>query len=323
MLIFFSNNKYIMDYAKNVLTTTILILVVIAVIVVLYIIFQKPSSGPESIPVPVTQTKPVPTKYQKIWGAYSGDTVSSFTNFENKVGKKADIIAMFADFSTQFPLEFAKQADATGHILLIFWEPSNVSLDSIISGQYDEYVKNFANQANIYGKPIILVPMPEMNGNWDSWSGTSGNNSFAKIIEAWRHMHNLFLIAPNVKWGWTVNNVSVPDTPQNAIVNYYPGDTYVDYVGVDGFNFGNPWQSYADIFSSALQQLKIYDKPIYIFSMASAQGSQKAAWIVDALSQIKSDSSIAGFVWFNQNKEQNWLVDSDAASLQAFQDGIK
>ncbi|MFH1968330.1 MAG: hypothetical protein ABIJ84_03015, partial [bacterium] len=75
-----------------------------------------------------------------------------------------------------------------------------------------------------------------------------------------------------------------------------------------------------------------YNKPIYIFSMASApasakapagQGmSKKAGWIEDALSKINSDPDIVGWIWFNEDKEKNWLVSSDSDSLQAFKDGI-
>ena len=137
-------------------------------------------------------------------------------------------------------------------------------------------------------------------------------------------MHNLFSGVSNVKWGWAVNNDSVPNTSANAIANYYPGDAYVDYVGVDGFNFGDPWQSFSSVFASSLSQLKTYNKPIYIFSMASADSSQKPAWITDALSQIyATNSGISGWIWFNENKEQNWLVDSSAAALAAFKGGIK
>jgi len=57
--------------------------------------------------------------------------------------------------------------------------------------------------------------------------------------------------------------------------------------------------------------------------MASAAGSQKASWITEGLKLISSDPSIAGFIWFNENKEQNWLVNSDPASLQAFKTGVQ
>ena len=121
-----------------------------------------------------------------------------------------------------------------------------------------------------------------------------------------------------------MNNDSVPNTSANSISAYYPGSAYTDYVGVDGFNFDSPWQSFNDIFASALQTISGYGKPIIIFSMASAQGSAKAAWITDALSvQIPRYPGIVGWIWFNENKEQNWLVNSDSASLQAFKTAIQ
>ena len=47
--------------------------------------------------------------------------------------------------------------------------------------------------------------------------------------------------------------------------------------------------------------------------MASAEandgGAKKAAWITDALTQISQNTSVAGFIWFNENKEKNWLID--------------
>lgn len=263
-----------------------------------------------------------PVISKKIWGAYTGNTAQSLVDFQNLVGKKVDINAVFPDWGAPFPLDLAEPLKDNGQTIIIFWEPA-VSLDKIISGSQDKYIYSFAAQAKAYGAPVILIPMEEMNGNWDLWDGTAGDNTPAKIIQAWRHMHNLFLGVENVKWGWDVNSNSVPDTPANAISNYYPGSKYVDYVGVDGFNFGDPWQTHSEIFGPALEQLKTYKKPIYIFSMACAQGPQKAVWIADALEKIKSDPDIAGWIWFNENKEQNWLIDSDANSLNAFKSGIR
>ena len=265
---------------------------------------------------------PTQKKYQQVWGAYTGNTVDSFISFQKQVGRQAQINAIFLDWGKSFPASSANPIKNADQTLVIFWEPNNVSLDKIVSGQYDVYAKEFAMQISNYKKPVILVPFEEMNGNWDAWDGTVGNNTPAKVVLAFQHVHDLFSGVKNVKWGWAVNNDSVPDTTANAIKNYYPGDRYVDYVGVDGFNFGNPWQAYSEIFSSALQQLKTYNKPIYIFSMACAEGPQKSAWIQDTLTKIKADPSIAGWIWFNENKEQNWLVSSDTASLQAFQSGI-
>lgn len=267
---------------------------------------------------PTTTTAPSTSSSGISWGVYAGDDVSSLAGFESLVGSKPSLSANFVSWDDSFPTAIAAPVCAAGQTQVIFWENYDHSLDNIISGQYDSYIQTFATAAQSYGCPIIISLFHEMNGNWDDWDGTVGDNSPAKIIAAWKHVHDLFATATNVKWAFVVNSDSVPDTAANSIAAYYPGSSYVDYVGIDGFNFGNPWQSFSDIFSSALSQLSGYGKPVYIFSMASAAGSNKAAWITDAIgTQIPADG-VSGWIWFNQNKEQNWTVNSDPASLAAF-----
>ncbi|MDP3882881.1 MAG: glycosyl hydrolase [Candidatus Staskawiczbacteria bacterium] len=293
--------------------------------------YSTQTSSQPSSPEPVAPTDSSPSQptvlpsssSSKMWGAYTGNTASSFTNFEQQVGKQADINAVFTGWGDSFPVDLASPLKSNGQSILIFWEQYGVTLDQIINGSQDSYIEEFASDAKAYGGQVFLAPFHEMNGDWDPWGGTVGNNTPAKVVSAWKHVHDLFSGASNVKFVWSVNNVSVPNTSENAIANYYPGSSYVDYTAVDGFNFGSPWQTYDQVFSSALGQLEKYSKPILITSMASAAGSEKSAWITDALSKIYSDSSIKGFVWFNENKEQNWLINSDSASLKAFQDGIK
>lgn len=129
--------------------------------------------------------------------------------------------------------------------------------------------------------------------------------------------------ATNVKFGWTMNSVSVPNTTENSIDKFYPGDSVVDIIGIDGFNFGNPWLTYTQIFDSALNTVYKYNKPIILTSMACAEGAKKPAWIADAINQIRLNSKITGFIWFNENKERDWRIWSDASSLATFQSAIK
>ncbi|HVZ10885.1 MAG TPA: glycosyl hydrolase [Candidatus Paceibacterota bacterium] len=231
--------------------------------------------------------------------------------------------AIFSAWNDGFP-SYAKSTVGAGKTLVIFWEQYDVTLDQIISGSQDSVITQFAAGARSYGSPIILAPFHEMNGNWDPWDGTVGSNTPAKVITAWKHLRDVFGNVSNVKFAWDVNNESVPDTSGNEIRDYYPGDAYVDYLAVDGFNFGNPWQTWEQVFSDALGQLSaISSKPIYILSMASADGSQKGAWITDGLgSAIKKYPQVAGWVWFNENKEENWLVNSTSAALAAFKSVI-
>jgi len=298
---------------KNFLIYIFAVLTIFLLCDIIYISLRKP----------IVRQSPTVTLPKKIWGAYTGNTTESFTDFQKLVGKKADLNAVFVGWPDPFPASIAIPLKNGGRTPVIFWESYGVTLDQIIAGQEDYYIKQFAEDAKNYGGNVILAPFHEMNGDWSPWNGTVGNNTPSKVIEAWKRMYNLFSGVSNVKFAWAVNNDSAPNTAENAITNYYPGADYVDYVGVDGFNFGDPWQTYSEIFSKTLEQLKTYNKPIYIFSMASAEGPQKAEWITDTLSQIKANPDIAGWIWFNENKEQNWLIDSDPASLQAFQVAVK
>lgn len=278
-----------------------------------------PSKTPTATATPAPTSTPIQTT-GKVWGAYLSGGPESIGSFESLVGHSMNISAVFVGWDTdgEFPDYVAPYVKSKGKTLLIYWEQYGTDLDEINSGAFDNYMTGFAADAKAYGGQIILVPFHEMNGNWDPWDGTVGNNTPAKLISAWKRMHGFFSGVTNVKFGWAVNNVSVPNTTANSIDKYYPGDAYVDYVGVDGFNFNDPWQTYDQVFNSAMAKVKVYNKPVYIFSTASAEGTQKPAWITDFGAKIAADSKIAGWIWFNENKEQNWLVNSTQASLNAF-----
>lgn len=255
------------------------------------------------------------------WGVFPGN--DTLANVESKVEKQANIQAVFTGFGDPFPAYLGTICSSnSSKTLLVFWENYGYSLDNIIAGNYDSYIQSFANQTAQYPCPVIISLFHEMNGNWDDWDGTMPGNSPAKIIAAWKHIHNLFSAYPvlNVTWAWAVNNTSVPDVTGNQPSDYYPGDAYVDYVGVDGFNFANPWQTFGEVFDTAITKLQTYHKPIYIFSMGSTAGSSKAAWITEGLgTHIKTYPNVKGWVWFNMNdRGTNWLIDSDPASLSAF-----
>lgn len=265
------------------------------------------------------------------WGAYVGWIPSDGPNFEQKIGKTMNHQVVFVHWENknEFPIEIAETLKNTNKTLIIFWETmdynisspeqQNFSYDKILQGQWNNYISSFATSVKSYGGPVIIIPFEEMNGDWYPWSGTKNNNSPLKHILAYRYIHDFFKDVPNVKFGWAINNESVPDTANNQIELYYPGNAYVDYVGVNGFNFGDSWQSFNEIFGNALEKLKAYQKPIYIFSFASAPGSKKAAWITDALTvQMAKYPQLKGWVWFNENKEKDWRVWSDTASLEAF-----
>jgi Glycosyl hydrolase family 26 len=269
------------------------------------------------------------------WGAYVGWQSTDMSAFETLVGKKPSYDMVFSHWGNDlnFPTAYNTRIRDQGRTMVLFWEAVDYnrdyfnqpeySFDAVLSGRLDPYFANFAAGAKAYGGEVILIPFSEFNGNWFPWGVSLGNNS-AKFVEAYRYLHKFFVGIPNVKFGWVPNNDSVPNTPQNQFELYYPGADYVDYVGVDGFNFGgSQQQTFTQMFDSPLTRLTQYNKPIFIFSMASADFAGKPAWITDALTvQLYRYPQVAGWLWFNENKERDWRVNSTPASLEAFKSAL-
>jgi mannan endo-1,4-beta-mannosidase len=275
------------------------------------------STQPKIIATSITQTKKL------VWGAYVGDSKADLGAFESKVGQPVDIRSVFYALGDDFPMQYKTSIGEAGKTLLLFWEPA-FGYDQINEGKHDALIRKFAQDAKAYSYPVILSPFHEMNGNWSPWGYGMNGNTPAKFILAWKRIRTMFSDATNVKFALVYNSYSKPNITGNQISDYYPGDEYVDYVGVDGFNFGNPWMSFYSIFNDSLSKLSKYNKPIYIFSMGSVPGDKKAEWIKDSLGvQIYKYPKVQGFVWFNQNgHDGNWLIDTDPNSLSAFKEVI-
>jgi outer membrane biosynthesis protein TonB len=288
-----------------------------------------PTPSPTPSPAPATVTGKIPSWVK--WGAYVGWEDNAMSNFEALVGKQPSMEMVFAHWGNdQFPTWYAPRIKDKGRTMVLFWEALDYnrdyfsqpeySFDSVLAGKQDAYISKFAADAKAYGGEVIIIPYSEFNGDWFPWGGTIGNNTPAKYKAAYQYLRKFFVTAPNVKFGWAVNADSVPDTAANQPELFYPGDAYVDIVGVDGFNSGKPtWMTFDQVFNDPITRLKVYNKPIYIFSVGSQEDARKPAWITDGLAtQLAKYPEVKAVLWFNQNKEYNWLVNSSAASLTAF-----
>ena len=210
---------------------------------------------------------------------------------------------------------------AAGRIPLVNWEPAGIDFDDIISGSLDTTIKARANGSKAMTKKFFLDFAAEMNGD-EGWSG----NNPQKYIAAYRHIHDLFEAAgaDNVVWAWCPNVADVDGTT-NQTMSYYPGDAYVDWTGVDGYNWGTSqagfgWQSFKDVFEEIYPKLAAKGKPIIIGEMASDEvGGDKGAFIDGIIPTLKNDYPlIKAVVWFDVKKERKWQINSSAGSLSAY-----
>ena len=279
----------------------------------------------ESVAIPITSR----------WlGFYDLDVpvnMAPLTALESSIGGHAAVIHFFISDWESFPLSRVQTIAAHGSIPMVSIDfvrtCQDRGVDSIISGEMDQYLHDWAAAAKTYGGVVWIRPFPEMNGNWSCWCGVVGTNTTAKTVAAWKHVHDIFVAegASNVKFVWNVNSMSIPDNAENAIEKYWPGDDYVDYVSVDGYNWGtsaswSSWSMPAQIFDIPYKQITaLTNKPFFIAETASTPvGGDKPAWITDLFKSMATRyPKIVGVCWFNQNKEQDWRMDQNDATLAA------
>jgi hypothetical protein len=240
------------------------------------------------------------------WGAYTGNTQESARDFAAKLGKTPPWQMIFINVADGFPRGFA------GNLAIFLEIP--VDDGAILDGSQDADLKFFAQGAAKYSGQIILALNEEVNGNSNMWSGTVRDNTPAKAIAAFQHEENIIKpIAPSIKFAYSVSHRSVPDSAGNSFTSYYPGDNFVDVVGVNGSNIGS--ETWEQVFGGALQTLSQYHKPLWILSEATAQN--KAQFIADTFAGAKK-YHLGGFLYFNQNGgDGDWLL--DAAAMAALE----
>lgn len=205
----------------------------------------------------------------------------------------------------------------------------NFALSTIIRGDHDAFITKWATGARDWKHPFFLRFAWEMNGDWYSWSEGRNGNTIGQYVQAWQHVHDIFtqVGATNVTWVWCV---SAEYPGSKSLESLYPGDAYVDWVGIDGYNFPRKagWQSFAAVFGPTYDHLQRLapTKPVMIAEFGSSEsGGSKADWITDALAtQLPQNfPNIKAVVWFNWNLEgEKWVLESSQAATNAFAGAI-
>ncbi len=140
--------------------------------------------------------------------------------FEKLTGKKHASYFRYVGYGEPFPFRWVESLHRRGDIPQIAWEP-NDGLDAV---KDDDYLHGWAEAAARTGGPVLLRYASEMNGTWQAYSGEP-----SKYIEKWRLVCRVMReVAPNVIMVWCPFA-----TPQATITEYYPGDEWVDWVGVN------------------------------------------------------------------------------------------
>lgn len=262
------------------------------------------------------------------WQGKRHAVLNLFTNWYN-TAKVMDNL-----FNLQLPAIWQN-----GNVPLITWEPftsartPNDIEARIASGQYDAYIDAWARRLKTFlGGPdgvfgtgddrrVYIRLGHEMNGNWYPWSAAMGNNSPAEYIGMWQRVVNRFralgLLQDHVQWIWCVGG---EDIGGFTAEEYFPGEGYIDWVGIDAYNWGasqswSSWRSPAECFEDMVQRVRrLTGKPVALTEFASSSSTVsgvnvvlKSQWVADVMAYALG-KDIRMICWFNEDKETDWAV---------------
>ena len=170
----------------------------------------------------------------------------------------------------------------------------------------------------------------EMNGDWFPWSEGVNGNRRGQFVAAWRHVHDIFTSvgASNATWVWCPNI-----DRDRKLRGLYPGDRYVDWTCLDGYNWGTrwswaSWKSFRGVYEksyAAVRKLAPH-KPMMFGETASTDiGGSKAAWIKEMFSSLaKWFPKVRALIWFEVNdRGTHWPIESSSSALRSFARGIR
>lgn len=274
------------------------------------------------------------------WGIYqiywNGPKYRSV--LKDQIGKLATgpaYVMFYRDLLRPFPktgVDAINSVGATPIVSLELWrwhDSKRKYLSGLVAGDYDAYFRKWAEAAKRDGRRVLLRFGFEFNGDWFTWGGDP-----QAFVRAWRRARRIFdeVGATNVEWVWAANVTSHPSVPENDMHHYYPGDAFVEWVAVDGYNWGDhyrewhSWKMFDELFAKVLKSFaeRYPSKRAMVAEFGCPEGTpgQKAAWIRDAHTSARRWPQLQALIWFNFDKrregELNFLIDSSPASLRAF-----
>lgn len=238
----------------------------------------------------------------------------------------------------QFDKSSIDQVAAKGMLPLITWEPWNYAdpspaarndgdqptykLTNIIDGKFDKYIKMWAVGIKSLGFTVAIRFAQEMNSYWYPWGDMTNGNTASEYVQAWRHVHDIFAQegATNVIWVWSPNIIWNNDTD---LAELYPGNSYVNWIGLDGY-YGTPginqYTSFDSLFDKTLEELQTFtNKPVIIAETGGTNtAGYMARWVTQTFQQISQHPNIIGFVWFEAYKTVDWKIADHPAAAVAF-----
>lgn len=302
------------------------VIMAVTAVTTIALIFSMPSGGHAAHDVrrmPPRWRDPLPVTPGSYLGVYAPGVPGSYagiTAFSARTEISPQLVVYYSGWFEPFKDSFARAVAEHGAIPLVQINPAGVSVAAIAHGRYDGYLSSYAEAVRAYHRPVILGFGHEMNGNWYPWGYR--HLSPAEFVAAWRHIVTLFrtLQTRNVTWLWTINvmhqgrSIARPDP-------WWPGKSYVTWVGLDGYYYKPSWK-FAPLFGPTIAAVRqLTDAPILIAETSAAPATNQPAKIADLFAGVRL-YGLLGFIWFDSVHSKDWRL-NDPAAVAALRRGAK
>lgn len=269
------------------------------------------------------------------------DSSTNFDTFTSTMGRAPATWSIWSDWggNSAFPTALVDRLRDAGTVPFIWWQPvgsatppghpespplqesCGTDYGKIIGGDWDNYIHQYAQAAVGHG-PILVRFTHEMDGIWFPFGVGRCTNTPAKFVAMWKHVVSIFRAdgATNVKFVWSPRRASLVEEPM------YPGDSWVDYVGVTAYNWAyvknKPWTNLLTLVQRATSGLSLYagSKPWIVAETGSPDHpGSRPNWISLGYKQLYNKiPNIALIVYFDidmtyrAKNQPNWQLNTSA-----------
>ena len=289
------------------------------------------------------------------WGIFTSDAFTSLGSgtmeqLERELGRTFDAALIYVHYGHDFPTEFMEGNYERGRIVELTYQTTTNNNEDMFArtpfldmyrGECDDEIRRFARDAAAWGRPFLFRLNNEMNSDWTSYSGVVNMADPQLYIDVWQRFYRIFREegVDNCLWIYNPNDRNAPPSKWNDSLAYYPGNEYVQLLGVTGYNNGTyytqwneQWRGFTTIYDEIwnLYSPHFSRFPWIITEFASSSyGGDKAAWIDEMFAHIGDYPNIKLAVWFSaadydgEVAARPYWLDETPETLAAFKRGFR
>ncbi len=176
----------------------------------------------------------------------------------------------------------------------------------IADGSYDANMRAICQVLNTLQSPVTVRWGHEMDDNngqfiWAGWAPKDYIAAYRRMVDVCRKA------APKVRYMWS-------PLGDAGMERYYPGDSYVDLVGISVFGF-QPWdkahyghdRSFEEVMAPRYQRAAAFGKPVVVAELGySGDQAYVDAWENQVRTLGPKYPKLVGVVYFNYPEVYNW-----------------